>query len=299
MEFFLPMFRKYGYEGFYKKKNNKYTAIVDGCATFIRRDRLECVEKTIIEFGDLVKHVPAKMSSEPEKWNELAKRRFRKDNIAQVMMLNFKSYGKKNSPDRRVCIANTHIHSQPANSDVKLWQVNYLLRTLKELVRKQETKVNDCIPLVLCGDFNSVPGSVVHSLLANGSVDPTHEDLKVDPCGVLQPTAMFQHNLPLASAYSSYNSHSLLMGCAGEPKSTTFACDFKGTLDYIFYTRTNLKVESLLELIGETAAGPNSSLPSYVWSSDHIALLAQLRWCSSSSLYRTSTATSDEINPDI
>jgi mRNA deadenylase 3'-5' endonuclease subunit Ccr4 len=214
-------------------------------------------------------------------------------------MLNFKSYGKKNSSDRRVFIVNTHIHSQPANSDVKLWQVNYLLRTLKELVSKQETKVNDCIALVLCRDFNSFPGSDVHSLLANGSVNPNHEDLKVDPCGVLQPTTMFQHNLPLANAYSSYNYHSPLMGCVGQPKFTTFACDFKGTLEYIFYTKTNLKVESLLELIGESAVGPNSSLPSYVWSSDHIALLSHLRWCNSSSLYGTSTATSDEINPDI
>lgn len=89
---------------------------------------------------------------------------FFKENISEVMFLAFKDK-KKKSANRHVGILNTHIHSKPANSDVKLCQVNYLLTTLKELVCKQE-KVIDHIPLVLCGGFNSVSDNVVHSLLS-------------------------------------------------------------------------------------------------------------------------------------
>ena len=75
-----------------------------------------------------------------------------------------------------------HIHSNPANRDVKMWQVNYLL---KQLVCEHEENGNVCLPLVLCGDINFVSRRGVHTLLTNGSMYPTNKDFKLDPCGVL------------------------------------------------------------------------------------------------------------------
>ena len=39
------------------------------------------------------------------------------------------------------------------------------------------------IPMVVCGDFNSTPGSAAHSLLATGRVDSSHPELGTDPLG--------------------------------------------------------------------------------------------------------------------
>lgn len=84
------------------------------------------------------------------------------------------------------------------------------------------------IPMLVCGDFNSVPGrfggfflkqlflfftrviymhisegysvlccSAPHALLAMGKVDPSHPDLTVDPLNILRPHSKLVHQLPL------------------------------------------------------------------------------------------------------
>ena len=92
-------------------------------------------------------------------------------------------------------------------------------------------------------------------------MNPYHtEILDYDnPNGGLQFAKMFIHKLPLRSAYSSYFECDLSMeevvkdmNCETlKPHFTNFVSNskrkFHGTLDYIFYTQTNLKVESLLE----------------------------------------------------
>jgi len=61
---------------------------------------------------------------------------------------------------RRVCVANTHIFWDPEYADVKLWQTWILLQELEKLVLPRN------LPLVLCGDFNSMLDSSVYELLS-------------------------------------------------------------------------------------------------------------------------------------
>jgi mRNA deadenylase 3'-5' endonuclease subunit Ccr4 len=222
-------------------------------------DRFDLWESKWIKFSDYAKSLPS---------------RFYKDNIALNVILSFKN------SNQRLCIANIHIHANPNNNDVKLFQVYYLLKELESPVQK-----NCGIPLVICGDFNSIPGNAVHSLLTEGYVHSDHEDLNCGSYGELQPAEMFQHTLPLVSAYSSYfqcdleqaeiarkmNDHTRV------PHFTNFSSDFRGTLDYILYSRTNLKVVSLLELMGEDEV-ENGALPSPNCPSDHIALVAKFSY---------------------
>ena len=258
--FFQPELKKLGYAGLYKQKQREwYSPTVDGCATFYRMDRFDLWESKWIKFSDYAKSLPS---------------RFYKDNIALNVILSFKN------SNQRLCIANTHIHANPNNNDVKLFQVYYLLKELESLVQK-----NCGIPLVICGDFNSIPGSAVHSLLTQGYVHSDHEDLNCGLYGELQPAEMFQHTLPLVSAYSSYFQCDLeqaeiarkMNDDTREPHFTNFSSDFRGTLDYILYSRTNLKVVSLLELMGEDEV-ENGALPSPNCPSDHIALVAKFSY---------------------
>nr|KAJ0202089.1 hypothetical protein LSAT_V11C600302560 [Lactuca sativa] len=69
--------------------------------------------------------------------------------------------------------------------------VHTLLKGLEKIVASAD------IPMLVCGDFNFVPGSVPHALLTIGKVDPMHQDLAVDPLGILRPVTKLIHTLPL------------------------------------------------------------------------------------------------------
>ncbi|RZB91510.1 Carbon catabolite repressor protein 4-like 2 isoform B [Glycine soja] len=183
-------------------------------------------------------------------------------------------------------MANTHVNVSQDLKDVKLWQVHTLLKGLEKIAASAD------IPMLVCGDFNSVPGSAPHALLAMGKVDPSHPDLAVDPLNILRPHSKLVHQLPLVSAYTSfartvglgYEQHKRrLDGGTNEPLFTNVTRDFIGTLDYIFYTADSLVVESLLELLDEESLRKDTALPSPEWSSDHIALLAEFRCCKNKS----------------
>lgn len=61
---------------------------------------------------------------------------------------------------RRLCVANTHIYWDPEYEDVKLWQTWVLCQELEKLVLERQ------LPMLLCGDFNSMPDSAVYDLLS-------------------------------------------------------------------------------------------------------------------------------------
>nr|DAD42135.1 TPA_asm: hypothetical protein HUJ06_000365 [Nelumbo nucifera] len=279
-EFFSPELEKHGYQALYKKKTsevyNGSPYAIDGCATFFRRDRFSHVKKYEVEFNKAAQSLTDAVVPSAQK--KTALNRLLKDNVALIAVLEAKFIADKR---QLFCVANTHVNVHPDLKDVKLWQVHTLLKGLEKIA------VSADIPMLVCGDFNSVPGSAPHSLLAMGKVDPMHPDLAVDPLGILRPASKLTHQLPLVSAYSSFARMGVGLGLeqhrrrmdptTNEPLFTNCTRDFIGTLDYIFYTADSLTVESLLELLDEESLRKETALPSPEWSSDHIALLAEFR----------------------
>ncbi|MCO5589265.1 hypothetical protein L7F22_043231 [Adiantum nelumboides] len=252
----------------------------DGCATFFRRDCLSLVKKYEVEFNKAAQSLTE--TAIPPAQKKTALSRLLKDNVALIVVLEARdaNHGAEggSAPGKRqlLCVANTHIHANPELKDVKLWQVQTLLKGLEKIAASAD------IPMLVCGDFNSVPGSAPHVLLASGRVDPIHPDLSTDPLGILRPTSRLCHQLPLVSAYSAFTrlerQRRRMDPSSNEPLFTNCTRDFLGTLDYIFYTADSLVVESLLELLDEESLRRDTALPSPEWSSDHIALLAQFRY---------------------
>ncbi|KAB1222420.1 hypothetical protein CJ030_MR2G028748 [Morella rubra] len=285
-EFFAPELDKHGYVGLYKRKTNEVysanTNTIDGCATFFRRDRFSHVKKYEVEFNKAAQSWTD--SQLPSAQKKTALNRLFKDNVALIVVLEakFSNQGVDNPGKRQLlCVANTHVNVHHDLKDVKLWQVHTLLKGLEKIAASAD------IPMLVCGDFNSVPGSAPHSLLAMGKVDPLHPDLAADPLGILRPNSKLVHQLPLVSAYSSFARMGVGLGLeqqrrrldstTNEPLFTNCTRDFIGTLDYIFYTADSLTVEALLELLDEESLRKDTALPSPEWSSDHIALLAEFR----------------------
>ncbi|CAM8888993.1 hypothetical protein QQ045_026003 [Rhodiola kirilowii] len=285
-EFFFPELDKHGYFGVFKRKTSEVFAgnpvTVDGCATFFRRERFSHVKKYEVEFNKAAQSLTEAVVPGAQK--KLALNRLVKDNVALIVVLEAKfgiqgvdSLGKR----QLLCVANTHVNVQQELKDVKLWQVHTLMKGLEKIANSAD------IPMLVCGDFNSTPGSAPHALVANGKVHQAHPDLSVDPLGILRPPSKLVHQLPLVSAYSSFARVGAGFGFeqhkkrvdpgTHEPLFTSCTRDFIGTLDYIFYTADSLTVESLLELLDEDSLRKDTALPSPEWSSDHIALLAEFR----------------------
>lgn len=289
-EWFAPELQKHGYTAVYKKKTAQvYTGTsytIDGCATFFKKDRFTLIKKYEVEFNKAALSLSETLNASNKKKEAL--NRLMKDNVALIVVLEaLEAKGTPAGKRQLLCVANTHIHANPELKDVKLWQVHTLLKGLEKIAASAE------IPMVVCGDFNSVPGSAAHSLLASGRIDAAHPELATDPLGILRPPSKLCHQLPLVSAYSCYGKpESAQVDPSGvevqrqrldpnthEPSFTNSTRDFTGTLDYLFFTCDSVEPLAMLELPTPEEVQENGhNMPNQRWSSDHVALKAEFRW---------------------
>lgn len=185
-----------------------------------------------------------------------------------------------------VCTA--HIHWDPEFCDVKLIQTMMLSNELKNILEEASHSLRpgsnnkadiSGIPLLLCGDFNSLPHSGVIEFLSSGRVAMDHPDFKeLGYKGSLQKicssseqgdtnSTEFIHSFKLASAYSE-----------DIMPYTNYTFDFKGIIDYIFYSKISMIPLGLLGPISndwlrenKVAGCPHPHIPS-----DHFPLLVEL-----------------------
>lgn len=64
----------------------------------------------------------------------------------------------------------------------------------------------------------------------------------------------------------------------GTPKYTNYTEDFKDCLDYIFYDTKCLESLSFVPFPDESLLSENTALPSKVFPSDHLALIADMQF---------------------
>ncbi len=289
-DFFAGELAKHGYVAVYKKKTaqvfSQGTYVIDGCAIFFKKDRFTLIKKYEVEFNKAALSLVESLGGSAQKKEAL--NRLMKDNVALIVVLEALEQSPNAPQGKRqlLCVANTHIHANTELNDVKLWQVHTLLKGLEKIAASAE------IPMVVCGDFNSVPGSAAHNLLSDGRVDGAHPELATDPFGILRPPSKLQHPLPLVSAYTALTKQPCLESDAaerqrtrmdaqgtGEPIFTNCTDGFFGTLDYIFYTDDTLAPLSLLELPTEgECRSKYGGLPNTQCSSDHVSLMAEFQW---------------------
>lgn len=267
-DWFRPQLAECGYEGVFQQKKRepifhrgKYTA--EGCATFYKTTRFKRVDKHIVDYDKLSAKELANMLDRSTADKGL--QRLSKGNIALAVMLE-DLHIKTNSPNQAtgpdgghlLCVLNTHILADPGFTDVKLWQAHLLLRTLEQLPDRN-------MPLLVCGDFNSTPDSAVYEYCLQGSVRQDHEDFRSDPCGILKQLHC-GHSIRLQTSYDQCNGR--------EAQYTNYTEDFKGTLDYIWFTSESLSVLAISQVDDESQLMQETALPSSTRPSDHISLVA-------------------------
>jgi len=120
------------------------------------------------------------------------------------------------------------------------------------------------IPLVLCGDFNSKPGSGVYDLITSGQLPGGHEDLGEFKYGSFTKDGM-KHQFSLKSSYSHI----------GELPFTNYTPDFTGVIDYVMYSTNALQVTALLGGVDPEYLQRVPGFPNIHFPSDHLALLSE------------------------
>jgi CCR4-NOT transcription complex subunit 6 len=114
------------------------------------------------------------------------------------------------------------------------------------------------IPIIICGDFNSVPSSGVYEFLSTGGLPPNHPDFMSHTYGRYTSEGL-RHRLGLKNSYSTPG--------AGDLPLTNYTPSFQGVIDYVWYTGANLSLNGVL---GEVDRGylekvvgfPNAHFPS-------------------------------------
>lgn len=267
-DYFLHHLSQQDYEGIFSSKTRARTMreeerkLVDGCAIFYKANKYALVERKTIEFNQMALQRP-----DFKKTEDMFNRVMTKDEIAVIALLENRESGS------RLIVVNVHIHWDPEFRDVKLVQAAMLMEELEKIGEnfarypaKLDVKegfppapqYSDGykIPTIVCGDFNSTPGSGVYEFLTDGSVAGNHEDFMAHIYGDYTARGL-AHKHALKSSYSNI----------GELPFTNYTPNYEGVLDYIWYNQNALAVTGLLGEVDKTylekvVGFPNAHFPS-------------------------------------
>ncbi|KTW27648.1 hypothetical protein T552_02089 [Pneumocystis carinii B80] len=286
-EYFSPKLSIKGYKGIFwpksraKTMNDAERRVVDGCATFFKTNIFDLLEKQLIEFNQ------APLRRDGHKLtHDMYNRVMTKDNICVVSLLEHRNAGY------RLIIANTHFCWDPKFRDVKVIQATMLMDELTEMaenyakipVRKRPSKILDDtfdfnwnenrptyssgtkIPMVICGDFNSIPGSGVYDFLSRGHILENHSDFMDSKYGTYTTDGR-SHSFQLKSSYN----------IIGELPFTNYTPGFSGVIDYIWHTTNSLEVTGLLQEVDKQYLDGVVGFPNAHFPSDHISILAEFK----------------------
>ncbi|XP_037912958.1 CCR4-NOT transcription complex subunit 6-like isoform X2 [Hermetia illucens] len=284
--FFKPELKNDGYEGIFSPKSRAKTMseqerkYVDGCAIFFRSSKFSLIKEHLVEFNQLA-------MANAEGSDNMLNRVMPKDNIGLAALLKVKeSAWDPVTPEvtqiaQPILVCTAHIHWDPEFCDVKLIQTMMLSNELKTILDEASHSFRpghkfdtNSVQLLLCGDFNSLPDSGVIEFLGSGRVSMDHQDFKelgykscLQRLLPSENSNEFTHSFKLASAYSE-----------DIMPYTNYTFDFKGIIDYIFYTKTGMVPLGLLGPISaewlrenKVVGCPHPHIPS-----DHFPLLVEL-----------------------
>lgn len=140
-----------------------------------------------------------------------------------------------------VCVATTHLKARSGALMTSIRKEQG--RALLDFVHSN----NAGCPVIICGDLNAEPTEPVYDLFCRNSLN-------------------------LSSAYA----------CEGrEPEYTSWKIREDGeqcqTLDYIFYSKDHMQVDSTLKFPTSSEIGDHK-LPSLIYPSDHLSLVCDLSY---------------------
>ncbi|CAO2638858.1 Protein angel homolog 2 [Lemmus lemmus] len=139
-----PSLESLGYHCEYKMKTGRKP---DGCAICFKHARFSLLSVNPVEFCR--RDIPL----------------LDRDNIGLVLLLQPKM---PRAAPPSICVANTHLLYNPRRGDIKLTQLAMLLAEISSVAHRKD---GSFCPIIMCGDFNSVPGSPLYSFIKEGKLN--------------------------------------------------------------------------------------------------------------------------------
>ena len=181
-------------------------------------------------------------------------------------------------------VASTHLFWDPAFPDVKLAQTERLLAETREFVRaflasgaSGEKSAGDAaktvVPVIVAGDFNSVPGSDVHAAALRG-VPGASPGTPGTPLKSAYAEALRRPDALIAKPSDGRDCVSA-DPTTGEPRHTNVTPGFTECIDYVFVS------EDVVVVAAEPISGPAATfagLPDLAHPSDHLPITVTLEY---------------------
>uniref|UniRef100_A0A0P6JUX1 Protein angel homolog 2 n=1 Tax=Heterocephalus glaber TaxID=10181 RepID=A0A0P6JUX1_HETGA len=139
-----PSLESLGYHCEYKMRTGRKP---DGCAICFKHSKFSLLSVNPVEFYR--RDIPL----------------LDRDNIGLVLLLQPKI---PCAASPTICVANTHLLYNPRRGDIKLTQLAMLLAEISSVAHQKD---GSFCPIVMCGDFNSVPGSPLYSFIKEGRLN--------------------------------------------------------------------------------------------------------------------------------
>ncbi|KAI4889813.1 hypothetical protein NFI96_032464 [Prochilodus magdalenae] len=139
-----PTLESLGYHCEYKRRTGRKP---DGCAVVFKRNRFSLLSCHPVEY--FRRGIPL----------------LDRDNVGLILLL---QPVDPSGSACNVCVANTHLLYNPRRGDIKLAQLAMLLA---EISRVAQLADGSTCPVLLCGDFNSVPWSPLYSFIKERTLE--------------------------------------------------------------------------------------------------------------------------------
>jgi 2',5'-phosphodiesterase len=243
--------------------HNKKGTTPEGVATFYRNDRFELIEHHGMNIGEAVVTQPACL----ELWQKLQSNEKLVERLTdlgttlQVVILRSKEF-----PQRFITVANTHLYFHPDADHIRLLQFGISMILIQDIIEKfklQSAELRD-VSLILCGDFNSTPECGIYKLMTENFVPENFID--------------WNSNLEQAVKNVSLSQQLKMQSACGTPEFTNYTVGFQACLDYIFFQSDKFAVTKVVELPSEDELKAHIAIPSVVFPSDHVAIVAELEF---------------------
>lgn len=243
--------------------HNKKGTTPEGLATFFRTDRFELIEHHGMNIGEAVKTHPAcqELFAKLKVNEKLVERLTDRSTTVQFVILR-----SKEIPQKFIAVANTHLYFHPDADHIRLLQIGFSMILVQDFIVKFKARAaeHQDVSLIFCGDFNSVPECGIFKLMTEQFVPEDFIDWRSN-----KEQAVTGVNLA-----QPFN----MQSACGTPDFTNYTVGFQACLDYIFYQRDKLKVTKIVEMPEEEELNAHMAIPSVVFPSDHVAIIAELEF---------------------
>ena len=271
------LFNKIGYSSIFNKKPKpaywkKSSNMMDGVSIAYNKEKFDLINFEQVNFANNFKH-----SSIIEQTLDTETRLNIRNTVALIAVL------KHKLTNEVIFISNTHLYWSPKHDDVKLMQSYLLTNLIKNTVLRYynitETELNERIKnkngpnIIMTGDFNSNPNSMVYKFLSNGSINKNLEPSFNQDYGS-NINGILKNNLgTFKSPYKDLYNEKIFT-------KTTYTPKYKDVIDYIWFAddNKNFKFTKVLADIDENYLKDFKGFPNSEFPSDHLPILSQFEF---------------------